>query len=302
MAKLLSLLRMALFPAFVVTLLFQSAGATVFINENWDTGTPPTGWPCKQAPSSCSSLSYDSWVNVGGDFCSGQASYADDGLSTTQAHSGTRSFYMRRNGGGGEGQEGCDIRRTISGSPKNIYVRLWLYLDTNYLNFNTPTSREPYQHFIFFNSALANTGFQVNLLSKVPYVSPPVCAAGYGGVGSSTPYMWFNVYGSSRESTNDAPAGCYNLLAHVGQWQCIEWNFNVTTGKMSVWAAGNKVVDNVSVSYPSAVQSGFNWIQFSPFMSDQGGSDFASSWYIDDVAIADAPIGCGPVPMAPSLQ
>jgi hypothetical protein len=301
MPKLLSLLRTALFLAFIGCLLVQSAGATVFINEDWDTGTPPANWPCKQAPSSCSSLSFNSWVNVGGDFCDGQSSYADDGLSTTRAHSGAKSFFMKRNGGSGEGQEGCDIRRDLPTHPTNIYVRIWLYLDTNYLAFNTPTSREPYQHFIFFNSAIANTGFQVNLLSRVPYVSTPACAAGYGGVGTSTPYMWFNVYGASGESTNDAPAGCYNLLDHVGQWQCIEWNFNASTKKMSVWVAGNKVVDNVTVNYPI---SRFNWIQFSPFMSDQDGSNFASSWYIDDVVVSDSRIGCGDtiVPSPPFLN
>lgn len=269
-----------------------SSSATVFLDENWDTGTPPANWPCKQAPSSCTTpLLFHSWENVGGDWCSGSASYADDGLSTTQAHSGTKAFFMKRNGGSGEGQEGCDIRRTITSSPSNIYVRIWLYLDTNYLNFNTPMSRFPYQHFIFFNSALSGAGVQINLLSAVPWTSPATCAAGRGGVGTNTPYMWFNHWrAGGSESQVDAPAGCYNLLDHVGQWQCVEWNLNAATDKLSVWAAGNKVVDNVNLDYGV---SNFQWIQFSPFMSDQDGTDFTSSWYVDDIAISDAPIGCG---------
>lgn len=268
-----------------------SASATVLWSSNWDTGTPGVNWPCKQAPSSCTTpLTFDGWENVGGDFCDGQASYADDGISTTQAHSGTKSFYLKRDGGSGEGQEACDIRRTITGSPTAIYMRIYLYLDTNYLTFNTPTSREPYQHFIFFNSALSGEGFQINLLSRVPYTSPPQCAAGYGGVPAGTPYMWFNHWTANGggEADNDAPSGCYNLLDHVGEWQCIEWYINASTDRMSIWVAGNKVVDNIS--FNTGI-SNFNWVQFSVFMSDQGGSDFASSWYVDDVVISDSYIG-----------
>lgn len=271
----------------------RHAGAQVvsprtFTSETWDTGTPPTNWPCKTAPSSCSSGAlFHGWENVGADWCTNHSWMASSGVSTARAHSGTKSFYLNRTAGQ---TDSCDIQFALpSPYPTAINIRFYLYLDSNYLSFNTPTSREPFQHFLFTNSALSGTGFRVNLLSKVPYTSPHGCGAGENY--PNQPYMFFNCENNSTQCSAGSPAGCYNLLAHLGEWQCVEFRFDAAAKKYNVWMGGTKVVDNASVPMS---QSNFTMVQLSQFMSSEDGAGFATSFYIDDIAISDGYIGCGP--------
>ena len=275
----------------------QKADAINFLSETWDTGTPPAGWPCKDAPNYdlCNAVQntpFNGWYTNG--YCD-YAELSSVGLSTTRAHSGTRSFYQLR----ATGQyAGCDIIHDISSPyPTKIHIRFYLFLDSNYINYNTPTSREPMGHFLFTNIALSGAGFRINLLSKVPYIQDHVCASGKGNIPPNQPYMFFNCGNDTEHCTVGAPSPCYNLLEHLNEWQCVEFMLDATNKKYNVWINGTKYVDNITVPM---TQNNFTMVQFSPWVSDD--ISFNTSYYLDDIVVADSYIGCnGGDTQAPSV-
>jgi len=186
----------------------------------------------------------------------------------------------------------CDIQHRISSPyPTNVYIRFYLYLPSSMTDYNTPTTDETMTHFMFTNSAFSNTGFRMNWLTKVPYTSPWQCASGVGGVPSGQPYMWFNCENNADECRVGAPYDCYNLISpsNLNRWQCIEFNFNATTKKMSIWVDGDRKVNNVTVPMS---QSNFTFLQFSGFES-QIPSHYTLDYYIDDIVVSDTYIGPG---------
>jgi len=266
--------------------------ATVFFSTDWDTGTAPSGWPCNNAPNSvCSETDqFFGWTSPLGYYCNdnvAKSSWATCGVTTTYAFSGTKSFRMHR---GTSISDTCDIQHKLSSPyPTTIYVRFYLYLPASMAAYNTPVSQEPFTHFMFTNSALSGTGFRINLLSKVPYTTTWQCASGHGGVGASTPYMWFNCENNSTQCTVGAPTGCYNLIdpANLNRWQCVEFKLDAANKKMSIWVDGKLKVDNVTVPMS---QSNFTMIQFSGFESQLPGA-YTMDYYIDDIVVSDAYVG-----------
>ena len=136
----------------------RSASATVFVSENWDTGTPVANWPGKRLGTTCDdALSFNGWTGRG--FACDDPSGSSSGLSATQSHSGMRSFYQKRDSGH---YFTNDLSHPISGNPQTIHLRFYLYLTANWKSFN----ENNYVHFIFTNTALSNTGFRLNLLGN----------------------------------------------------------------------------------------------------------------------------------------
>ena len=270
--------------------LFPSTGrAIVYVNETWDIGTPHADWPCKKAPTGpCdSNLSFRGWIPPVADYCNqaSMAYWAETGVSTDKAHSGAKSFKMNRNYTSSDNGT-CDIQYPLpTPYPTKIYIRFYLYLTSEWVTFNTPATREPYFHFLFTNSALSGTGFRVNLLARVPWTSPHICGYGQGG---TTPYMFFNCQNYNNECTVDAPAGCYNLLDHLEEWQAVEFMMDAANKKYSIWINGTNYVNNVTVPMS---QSNFTMIQFSQFASDCGGTGFNTTYYVDDIIIGTDYIG-----------
>jgi hypothetical protein len=270
--------------------------AKIFIIENWDTGTPPTNWPCQKAAlnQKCSETdSFGGWVNAAGYYCDDTAAnpgWENTKLSSTYAHSGTYSFRMYRSSQ--TNGSSCDIRHLLTEPyPTAIYVRFYIYFPSSMTSYNTPTTQEPFTHFLFTNSAFSGTGFRMNLLSKVPYTSPWQCASGIGGVPAGIPYMWFNCEVGNTSCKVGAPYDCYNLIApsNLNRWQCVEFYFNASTNKMSIWIDGDKKVNEVSVPISTA-QSNFKWLQFSAFES-QLPTRYNMDYYIDDIIVSDSYIG-----------
>ena len=58
-----------------------TANAVDFVTEDWESGTPPAGWPCKNAPSSCTRSSFNGWGNIVADYCPDAAYWSTTGVS-----------------------------------------------------------------------------------------------------------------------------------------------------------------------------------------------------------------------------
>jgi hypothetical protein len=287
---------------YVVGIFFASttiATGTVFFSTDWETGTPPTGWPCKNAPNAaCSETSqFYGWTSPLGYYCNdgGSAGWATCGVSTNYAKSGSKSYRMHRSTGD---SDTCNIQHTIPGQPSVIYIRMYLLFPSSMSDYNTPTSDEPFTHFFFTNHAQSGTGFRINLLSRVPWTSPASCGPGYGGIGASTPYMWFNCEQGSSQCTVGAPVGCYNLLAHPGEWQYVEFKLDFVNNRMSIWAGDNAalLVNNVSVNV-GITEKYATYIQFSAYES-QSPSGYTMEYYLDDIVVSDTYVG--PLQSGPS--
>lgn len=266
----------------------QEAVAVNYLFENWDSDTPPSGWPCKNAPTSCTHSTFHGWYNETVDYCRDFPEWASTGLSTTKAKSGARSFFQYRKAGV---SESCDIRWDFSQPyPTNIYIGFWLHLDSNFINFNTPTTREPSYHFFFTNSAQSLTGLRINLLAKVPWTSSWQCGPGRGGIPSTQPYAFFSVQDYDREwPVGTYPAGCYNLLEHLNEWVWYEFNLNANTNTVKIWSNGTLVYQGTD----RITQTNFTYIMLSNYMSSEDGTGFATSYYIDDFTVSDSYIGPG---------
>jgi hypothetical protein len=269
-----------------------SACATVFISEGWETGTPPAVWPYKQAPSACDAPwqgnIWNGWYPGIADYCTAFDEWALTGRSTTQKHSGTYSFWIYRDPGVSESPD--IVKDLESPYPTKVYIRMWMYFDANFVNFNTPVSREPSYHLFFTNSAQSLTGLRINMLARVPWTSPPTCGAGYGGVPSNQPYMFFSVQDYSNEWNNGTyPAGCYNILQHLQEWTCYEFMMDANTNTVTIWAGNTEIYTATN----AITQTNFTRIQISNYMSNEEGTPFATSYYVDDIEIADQRINCG---------
>jgi hypothetical protein len=263
----------------------------VFISEDWDTGTAPSDWPCKLAPSGrCNSnLKFRGWWSPLGSDCR-YAYEANTGISAAKAYSGTRSFYNFRAAGY---SDSCDIVYDLPNPyPTKIYIRFYLYLENNFINFNTPVSREPSYHFLFTNSALSLTGLRINLLAGVPWESAWKCGHGRGGVPSTQPYAFFSIQDYDREwPVGTYPAGCFNLLQHLTEWLCVEFMMDASTDTVKIWI-NEKLVYQAT---DRITQTNFTRIILSNYMSSEGGSGFDTGYYIDNIVVSDSYIG----PVAP---
>jgi hypothetical protein len=278
---------LVLFGITIIILIHSTAFAIVYISEDWDSGTPPANWPCKLAPSgNCStSLLFNGWWSPLGSDCR-YAYEANTGVTSNKSYSGTKSFYNFRKAGY---SDSCDIVRDLpTPYPTKINIRFYLYLESNFINFNTPVTREPSYHLLFTNTALALTGLRVNLLAGVPWTSPWTCGHGRGGVPADQPYAFFSIQDHDREwPVGSYPAGCYNLLEHLNEWLCVEFSMDATTDTVKIWINETLVYQGTD----RITQSNFTRIIFSNYMSSEEGSGFDTGYYIDNVVVSDSYIG-----------
>lgn len=260
--------------------------ATEFVHEDWDTGTPPASWPYKDAPDVCPAgwqgNVFHGWGPGLAGYCQSFSEWAQTGLSTTHAYSGTRSFFIKRVAGVSE--SGVIDIALPTPYPSKIYVAFRLWLDSNFINFNTPTSREPSYHFLFTNSAQSGTGLRVNMLSKVPYIVNHSCGANEGGFPYNRPYTFFDFQDyTTSHFRGGFFLGCYNLLDHLNEWLAVEFMFDSPGGHITAWINGTVVYDyDDTITDPN-----FTSLQISNYMSSEDGTGFDTSYYIDDFVVAD---------------
>jgi hypothetical protein len=260
------------------------ATGSVLISENWDTGTPPSAWPYKNAPGACPAAwqgnTWNGWDPGVPEACGGFPEWAQTGLSTTHAYSGTRSFFINRIAAN---DESGDIVRQLPRTVPKIYIKFQLWLDSNFINFNTPTSFEPNSyHFMFTNSAQSMTGLRMNMLARVPYTSPAQCGASSPGFPANRPFAFFSVQDYDHEWTTGTYASpCYNLLDHLNQWQEFEFMFDANTNTVTIWANGVQVY----TATERITDTSFNSIQLSNYMSKAGK---ATSYWLDDLVVSES--------------
>ena len=263
-----------------------NAFAKIYLSEDWETGTSPSIWPYKQAPEVCDAAwqgnIFNSWKPELAEYCVGNASWTLAGLSTTHAR-GTRSLFINREAGQ---PTSPDINKPIPAPyPNKIYMRFYLWMDGNYIDFNTPTSRFPIHHFLFTNSAQSQTGFRINIMSSVPYDRGQCNYTNVGG----RPYAFFLPQDDDWDWRNGTYTTCYNLLDHLNEWQEVQFLMDATTDTFTIWMNGNQVY----TATERITQTDFTLIQFSNYMSDEDGSPFSTSYYVDDIVISDSYISSG---------
>jgi hypothetical protein len=169
----------------------RNAYSVVFKSEGWDSGTPPSNWPCKAGcressafnewyPSNC-----DQAATTGGPLC---------GLSTALAYSGSRSYYMYR--AAGETDE-CDIKYTLPAQPSTLHVRAYYYFpSSSWGTFDSAGPRESNDtmvHFLFTDTAQSNTGLRINIRDGSNFHNP----------NPTGPYAYFLPQVNSNEMWTD---------------------------------------------------------------------------------------------------
>jgi hypothetical protein len=269
------------FLLFILTLMLpsQEVYAQVFFSEDWDNGTPNACWPCKTIP--CSS-SFNGWTQ------GTEVLFPQVGLSTTQAHSGTRSFYQYRPSGS---TGSCDINHVFSTPyPSTIYLRFYLYMTSNW---NTSeTDNASWMHWIFTNTRRANTSFRMNMVTNREWGLCPLGAVcilpeGDGGV------QWWNT---------SWPAGI-NLKSIIGAWTCFEYKMQISGSNIVLTEWINGAQTRGPITGPGQDATGnFHDIAFSGW--ENTGANYTADHYIDDIVVADSYIGCngggGDTPPPPS--
>ena len=253
----------------------SAALATVFVSQNWDTGTPAVCWPCKTT--SCAAT-FGGWKS--GDW---NEPKTQCGLSSARSYSGNYSYYQKR----ASGQSStCDLIYTFSApQPSTIHIRFYLYLTTNWNS--TATNNEGFfGHWIFTNSARSNTGFRLNLVGPAQWNYGEnklhMLPEGHGGES-----WWFG------KATPTWPAGP-DFKTFIGAWHCFEYRMQISGSNVIL----TEWIDGVLTRGPSS-GPGQNGPTFTSIIIsgwDNGASNFDGDFYIDDIVIADSYIGPSLVP------
>ncbi len=269
---------LCVFGIFVLLNYPQKAHAIIFLSETWDTGTPPSNWPCKNLPNSCTTNTFNGWVPKNYD-CD-QAGGSLSGLSTTIYHSSPRSYYQHRPA---NDYRTCDILKPLSQSTDKIYMRFYVYFTNNWVNFNSNAADE-FVHFIFTNTAVSGSGWRMNIIDYVSAEWPYECSRDTDAV----PNMYFAIQdGSTQGRRGTAPYDCFDLNRHLNEWLCVEFMADATNDRYSLWINGDQKVNNVSTpisqaNFTAVILSGWNSIL----------RDYTGDFYIDDIVVADSYIGC----------
>ena len=248
----------------------QKVHAIIFFSETWDTGTPAACWPCKSYP--CTT-SFDGWLSA--DYNSGWGTMPNCGRSSTQAHSGTYSYYQYRASGA---PQTCDIVHQFSTPyPTTIHLRFYLYLTTNWNSFGSLE----YVHWIMTNIIATNTSFRLNLIGDGQY------NCGDGGIhmipeGDGGRSWWFG------NSNWDVCGVNYKEL--IGAWHSIEYKMQISGNNiiLTEWIDG--VLRRGPTTGPGQDSANnFNKITISGW--ENTSSAHVGDFYIDDIVVSDSYIG-----------
>jgi len=271
---------------FSFLILSQKAQAIVYFSENWDSGTPPSAWPCKNLPNGCTSQSFNGWAPK--DYGCNETDGKDSGLSTTIYHSPPRSYYQKR---AANQYSTCDIWKSLPQPyPTKIHMRFYVYFTNNWQNFdNPPGPTAEFVHLLFTNSTRSGVGFRFNLLdiSSTEYL--------YECYSGTKPQMYLNIEDNSTGGKRGtAPYDCWNFYDHLNEWICVEIMADAENDKYGLWINGDMKVNNVTTTI---TQTNFAKIIISGFSSYL--KNWTGDFYIDDIIVSDSYIGCGPLPQAP---
>lgn len=254
--------------------------ATIFINENWDSGTPPTYWPCTSqgnCPSAFNGWAPQSYSCIDVSDAGARLS----GLSSSIYYSYPRSYHQVRNAGE---INTCDIWHAISGGPTKIYIRFYVYFPSSWTGYDVP-NLSPMTHFIFLDTAYSMTGLRWNFTDHVSHEWAYECPGASGGE------MFWAIQDYDQEGQHGtAPLPCYDFSLHTQEWICIEVMADAANDLYAMWINGTQYVGSGGNGVSSRITpSSFNSIAVSGYSNL--GESWSGDFYIDDMVVSDEYIG-----------
>ena len=275
----------------------KSSVAAIIVSENWDSGTPPLGWPCKNIPTSCTSSFFNGWAPRNFD-CAVTGGQESD-LATDIKYSGTKSFHMYKASGA---NYTCDINQSFTDRTK-IYVSFRIYFPSSAWNswtINEAEQGDDQGHFFFVNSGLRGPNrIVIDICDAANGTWPGQCW-------SSGNHAYFKYYwGGEDAQFNSDAAYCWDVMQNLDSWHKITWMFDRTNNKFAHWIDGQQVVgtggNGIDQSFGDLTNI-TNFI-FSAYRSVN--ADIVQTYYLEDVIIATelADVERGPdaiSPVAPS--
>lgn len=278
---------------------------TILWQEDWETGTPDSCWPCKNLPTSCPSLcvdtDYSNWILK--DYECDQESGDESGIVSSPVYGGTKSFDMHREAGD---WESCNLQRNFSPPyPSKIYIRFYMYVPSaGFSTFDSPTSVSPQIHWIFTNTAMSNTGFRFDLMD----VSNQGESWPYSCIDSS-PSM-FIACQNNANGCSFANRTCYNILDHLDHWLYIEIMADAGNQKVALWIMDTVTESSVTelwgtgttppsselgvsqtISTPNCDSGKFCNLIFTQYSTGSYQHPVESSIYFDNIVVSDSYIG-----------
>jgi hypothetical protein len=252
------------------------AWATVLISENWDSGTPPACWPCKQTP--CTST-FNGWDGDPPGELGGTGTIPEAGLVTDIYHSAPRSFRQFKRT---SGNDACNISIAIPGNPTVLHLRFYIYFTTDWNSYGNGSGLV---HWIFTNTAQSQTGFRFNIYENSEW---DVCPSGDACVlpqGSGGNNEWY----FTSKVNPDWPAGI-DLKTLIGRWTCIEYRMEISGSNviLTEWIDGVNVRGGPFTG-PGSDHGYFDLLIISAYMNNPIASNI--SYYLDDIVLADSYIG-----------
>ena len=263
----------------IILFFVTQSWATVLVSEGWETGTPNADWPCKNIPGACSSNPFDGWSGRGFDcnVTGGQEST----LSTTQAHSGTKSYYQYRASGA---SYACDISKSYTDQTK-IYISFWLYFPSaiwSSWTTNPLEANDDAGHFFFVRTGLrAANRIVVDINDTGPGPWPGRCW------GSGGDHAYFSFMYDGEDATFGADATyCWDIMANLDRWTKHTWMFDIPNQKFAQWIDGTQVVGTGGngVTQTFGELANLTPFIFSAYRSSNTG--VVQGYYLDDIIIA----------------
>jgi hypothetical protein len=287
-----------LFTVIIILFFSLTAQATVYVNENWDTGTPDANWPkCGSGTSfhGWEARSWDCDVNQ----IDGVSGGTGAGLSNAHSHSGAWSYHNVKHNN--VSYDAGEIGYTLPAVYPIVYIRFYLYIDNTqggWATYGQESYADDTVHFMFVNTALSNSGFRLNLMSGAAADTwPPAC---YSTSPKQNLYLncqfWDN---DCLNATSGSPLGSscssMDIYPKFNTWHSYEYMIDTTNNLYSFWVDGVAMFTNLNYTSSSSHtfsndityngSHGVGWVLFSLFNS--GAANFQLDYYIDDIVISD---------------
>lgn len=266
----------------ILMLLFVLSGnanSEVLISEDFESGTPPSGWPCKNIPGSCTASGFNDWYGRNFD-CAVTGGQESD--LNTEIKRGTRSYYQYRASGA---NYACDLRQAIAGDPPKIYVSFWIYFPSSVWDnwtINNTEQGDDQGHFFFLNSgARGPNRIVVDICDAANGAFPGQCWQS----GIEAAYFKF-YWGGDDTQFGSGASYCWNIINNTDSWHQIIWMFDRANSKFGHWIDGTQVVGTDGNGIDQSFGDLTNitaWI-FSAYRSEN--VNVVQAYYLDDIIIA----------------
>jgi len=249
------------------------------IEENWDLGPPPAGFPA------CQGTSWHGWKPKEYDCQWGRESE----LSIHNSFTPPRSLHQVRSAG----EHGTmDIAYILPSTQTRVHIRMYVYFGASFQNAHSYAGEEELIHFIFFNTAVAGGNFGVDIYNYTDYQPlqwPPVCETGSGLFFAF--HSYYNTPNGQKKQDGYGPTeprNCWNIKKHLEEWHCYEFMWDLRYHKVGMWVDGVQIVDRMMYT---SNHSSINKIIISGWNSCGVCVSDMHDFYIDNIVMSDRYIG-----------